>query len=177
MRKDVIKNIAVYSMGIALFVVLSLCLQVPVFQNYYLCLGYVAMTLFCYSVSITGGILSGTLGVVIYCMLINGLRGMPGWAIGNLFLGIVMGITFKAVKKINKPIIETIISSIVIVIGTAIAMLGLKSSVECLLYSQPFWVRVTTNIPAFITDALIIIISIPICRILEPHVKKILKKM
>ena len=34
------KKISLLAVGIALFVVLSLCLQVPVFENYYLCLGY-----------------------------------------------------------------------------------------------------------------------------------------
>lgn len=177
MKKSTIKNIVVNAMGIALFVVLSLCLQVPVFQNYYLCLGYVAMTVFCYSISTISGTLSGTIGVIIYCLIINGLRGMPGWAIGNLFLGIIMGITFELVKKINKPIIETMISSIVIIAGTAIAMLVIKSSVECLLYSQPFMVRAATNIYAFVADAFVIIASLPICRILEPHINKILKKI
>ena len=177
MKKSTIKNIVVNAMGIALFVVLSLCLHVPVFQNYYLCLGYVAMTVFCYSISTMSGTLSGTIGVIIYCLIINGLRGMPGWAIGNLFLGILMGITFKLVKKINKPIIETIISSIVIIAGTAIAMLVIKSSVECLLYTQPFAVRVATNIYAFVADAFVIIASLPICRILEAHINKILKKI
>ena len=33
----------------ALFVALSLCLQAPVFENYYLCLGYAVMAVYCYS--------------------------------------------------------------------------------------------------------------------------------
>ena len=171
------KNIAINAMGIALFVVLSLCLQVPVFQNYYLCLGYVAMTVFCYSIGTASGTIVGTVGVILYCVLISGLRGMPGWAMGNLFLGIIMGITFKQVMKIKKPIVETIISSIVIIAATAIAMLVIKSCVECLLYTQPFMVRVATNLYAFIADAFVIIVSLPICRILDSHIKKIISKI
>ena len=159
-----------------LFIALSLCLQVPIFQNYYLCLGYVAMTVYCYSIGTVSGTIVGTLGVILYCLLISGLRGMPGWAMGNLFLGIIMGITFKCVKKIKRPIIETIISVIVIIAATAIAMLVIKSYVECLLYSQPFLLRVGTNIYAFIADAFVIIVSLPICRTIEPYINKILKK-
>ena len=85
MDKTAIKRISINAMGIALFVVLSLCLQVPVFQNYYLCLGYVVMTFYCYSISLISGTIVGTLGVILYCLLISGLRGMPGWALGNLF--------------------------------------------------------------------------------------------
>lgn len=176
MKKSTIKFITTNAIGIALFVVLSICLQVPVFQNYYLCLGYVAMTVYCYLIGTSSGTIVGTIGVILYCLLISGLRGMPGWAMGNLFLGMIMGTTFRLIKKIKKPIVETIIAAIIIIISTAIAMLGIKSVVECLLYSQPFMLRVTTNMYAFIADAFIIIISLPVCRILEPHINKILKK-
>ena len=44
-----VRKLCVTAMGVALFVVLSMCLQVPVFDNYYLCLGYVVMTVYCYS--------------------------------------------------------------------------------------------------------------------------------
>ena len=42
MKANTLK-ICVLAMGIALFVALSVCLQVPVFENYYLCLGYLMM--------------------------------------------------------------------------------------------------------------------------------------
>ncbi len=174
--KSTVKSISINAMGVALFVVLSLCLQVPVFENYYLCLGYVAMTVYCYIIGTISGTLTGTLGVVLYCLLISGLRGMPGWAAGNLVLGIITGLTFKAVKKLNKPLLEFIISTIVITIATAIAMLVIKSGVECLLYSQPFWLRAVKNIYAFVADAFMIIISIPLCRFLEPKFKEIIYK-
>ncbi len=167
-----IKNISITAMGISLFVVLSLCLQFPVFENYYLCLGYVAMTVYCYIVGTVSGTITGTFGVVLYCLLINGLRGMPGWAAGNLVLGIIMGLTFKMVKKLNNPLLEIVISSMVIIIATALAMLVIKSWVECLLYTQPFWLRATKNIYAFVADSFVIIISIPFCRLLKQNLKK-----
>lgn len=176
MKKSTINFSTNTAIGIALFVVLSLCLQVPVFQNYYICLGYVAMTFYCYSIGTLSGTIVGTIGVILYCLLISGLRGMPGWAMGNLFLGIIMGTTFRLIKKIKKSIVETIIEAIIIIISTAVAMLGIKSVVECLLYSQPFMVRVATNMYAFIADAFVIIASLPICRVLEPQINKILKK-
>lgn len=37
------KKLCINAMGIALFVVLALCVQAPVFENYYLCLGYVVL--------------------------------------------------------------------------------------------------------------------------------------
>ena len=82
------KKITVTAMGIALFVVLSLCLQVPVFENYYLCLGYVVLMVFCRSFGAFSSLAVGTLGVVLYCVLISGLRGMPGWAAGNVVIAL-----------------------------------------------------------------------------------------
>lgn len=174
--KSLTKSITNNAMGIALFVVLSLCLQVPVFENYYLCLGYIAMTIYCYSVGTISGTMVGTIGVVLYCLLINGLRGMPGWTVANFVLGIIMGLTFKNVKKLKKPWQEMIISSIIIIIGTAAAMLGIKSGVESVLYSQPFLLRCAKNIYAFVADAFVIIVSIPICRFLDPKLKEIIDK-
>ena len=63
------KKICITAIGISLFVVLSLCLQVPVFENYYLCLGYVVMTVFCYYFGPLSGMAVGGLGVVFYCFL------------------------------------------------------------------------------------------------------------
>ena len=56
-RKITAKDICINAIGIALFVVLSLCLRVPIFQNYYICLGYVVMLIYLYSI----GTFSGTL--------------------------------------------------------------------------------------------------------------------
>ena len=59
-----IKRISLLAVGIAMFVVLSLCLQVPVFENYYLCLGYVVMAVYCCSFGTLSGTVVGFFGVV-----------------------------------------------------------------------------------------------------------------
>ena len=101
-NKKRIKWICATAIGTALFVVLTLCLQVPVFENYYLCLGYVIMAVCLYSFGTVSGTFVGVIGVVLYCLLTNGLRGMPGWAVGNLAIGITVGLTFKLTKKMEK---------------------------------------------------------------------------
>lgn len=173
MKKTALKKLTINALGIALFVVLSMCLRVPVFENYYLCLGYVVMTVYCYCVGTISGTLVGTMGVVLYCVLISGLRGLPGWAIGNIVLGIIIGLTFKAVKKLKRPWLEDIISIVVIIIATALAILLVKSMVEHLLYYEPFLIRVAKNVYAFVADVVVIVISLPICRLLEPRLKLI----
>ena len=157
------KKICITAMGTALFVVLTLCLQVPVFENYYLCLGYVVMMLFCYYFGPISGMTVGGLGVVIYCLLTSGLRGMPGWAVGNLVIGLVVGLTCKYTLKVKKQWIKHIFIGISVVVSVAIAMLGVKSLVEAILYAQPMFLRMAKNFYAFVADTVVMIFSLPIC--------------
>jgi uncharacterized membrane protein len=165
------------AMGVALYVALSLCIQFPVFENYYLCLGYIAMAVYCYFFGPVAGMTVGGLGVIIYCLLTNGLRGMPGWAIGNLVIGLMMGLTCKAVKRIKFKAIQHVIIAIVVVISTAFAMLVVKSAVECFLYAQPMIARIAKNTYAFIADAIILVGTFPLCIILEPVIYKIFPEL
>ena len=166
------KKICITAMGAALFVVLSLCLQVPVFENYYLCLGYIVMGVFCYYFGPVSGITVGTLGVCLYCLLISGLRGLPGWAVGNIVIGLLVGLTCKLTINIKSKLIRQIILITTVIIATAIGILGLKSIVECLLYAQPFVLRVAKNMTAFIADIVVLGISFPIALSIEPIMNK-----
>ena len=143
------KSICITAIGVALFVVLSLCLQVPVFENYYLCLGYSIVAIYCYSFGIKKGIAVGFFGVILYCLIINGLRGMTGWAIGNIYICFVLAFTCKIAKFQDSFWIRYGIIILAIIISTAIGILGIKSIIECILYSQPFWFRTLNNIYAF----------------------------
>ena len=172
-----IKRISLLAVGIAMFVVLSLCLQVPVFENYYLCLGYVVMAVYCCSFGTLSGTVIGFFGVVLYCVVISGLRGMPGWSLGNIVIGIGLGSVFKAVRPLKSVVLRTVIECVVIVAVTAIGILVVKSETESLLYAQPFLVRVAKNTSAFIADCVMLIISLPVCRILDPYAKKLFPEL
>ena len=168
------KKICFTAMGVALYVVLALCLQVPVFENYYLCLGYVSMMVFCYYFGAASGIAVGVLGVVLYCLLINGLRGLPGWAAGNLVIGLTVGLTCSVTKKMENAVLRNIIIAIAVVVSTAIGILGIKSIVEVILYAQPMVVRVAKNIYAFVADVVVLIASLPICICLKGSLQKLI---
>ena len=160
-------------MGTALFVVLSLCLQVPVYENYYLCLGYVVMMVFCFYFGPFSSVIVSTLGVILYCLLISGLRGMPGWAAGNIVLALLISIACKGTSALKRSWLRYLILLGVIVATTAIAILGVKSLVESLLYAQPFFLRVAKNIYAFIADIIVMVVSIPVCENLETIIIKL----
>ena len=171
------KQICLIAVGIALFVALSLCLQVPVFENYYLCLGYVVMAVYCYSFGPGSGALVGCLGVVLYCLVINGLRGMPGWALGNIVIGVLLGLAFRASKKWEKPVPRAILHVATVVISVALGILVIKSETESLLYAQPFLIRVGKNVYAFVADLVVLLVSLPLCAVLDKQAKKIFPEL
>ena len=171
------KKISLLAVGIALFVVLSLCLQVPVFENYYLCLGYVVMAVYLYSFGTLSGTVVGFFGVILYCVVISGMRGMPGWALGNVVVGIALGLTFRSTRGLSSTALRALISCVVIVAASALGILAVKSEVEHLLYAQPFLVRCAKNMSAFIADSVMLAFSLPICRILHPYAEKIFPEL
>ena len=168
------KYISATAIGIALFVVLSLCLQVPVFENYYLCLGYVAMAVYCYSFGTLSGTIVGVFGVILYCLLISGLRGMPGWALGNIVIGIALGTVFRVTRKCKRQWVKWALYGAAVIASTALGILIVKSLTESLLYSQPMAVRIGKNIYAFVADAVMLLVSLPICALLHGYAKKLL---
>ena len=167
------KKLALMAVGIALFVVLSLCLQVPVFENYYLCLGYVVMAVYCWSFGPLAGTVVGFFGVILYCVVISGMRGMPGWALGNIVIGLALGFCFRATKKLSRSVIRLPIQIAAIVASVALGILVIKFETESLLYAQPFLVRAAKHSYAFAADVAVLIVSLPVCAILDRQAKKL----
>ncbi|MBO5521914.1 MAG: ECF transporter S component, partial [Eubacterium sp.] len=118
------KDITFMAAGIALFVILSMCLRVPVFENYYLCLGYVVMTLYIWCYKWYEGAVIGFFGVILYCLIGGlGFNGMPGWAVGNVVIGLLLGITLKFIQKINRKPVQVFLLAIAAV---AAAFVGIE---------------------------------------------------
>ena len=167
------KKLCLTAIGTALFVVLTLCLQVPVFENYYLCLGYVVMMVFCYYFGPASSVIVGALGVFLYCLLISGLRGMPGWVAGNIVIAVAVSLACKYTVGWKSKALRSFIILCVIVASTAAGILGVKSLVEMILYAQPFLLRVAKNTYAFVADIVVMAVSIPVCVKLENIIGKL----
>ena len=164
--------IAVTALGIALFVVLSLVLRIPVFQRFYLCLGYIVMGIYCYYFGVLSGTLVGVIGVLFYCTVVSSFGGMIGWALANAFIGVAVGTVCKLTGKLRPEWMRLILIIIVAVLSTAIGMLLIKSFYESLLSGLPFAVRFYANIAAFIADSVVLAISFPIAKSLQKIIKK-----
>lgn len=63
----------------------------------------------------------------------------------------------------RKQPLRSILIAAVIILSTAIGILGLQSFVEVVLYAQPMHLRVAKNIYAFIADVVVLIAALPIC--------------
>ncbi len=161
-----IRGICIVAVGIALFVALSLCVQVPIFENYYICLGYLVMLVYLYKFGPLAGTIVGVFGVIFYCLLTSGLRGMLGWMIGNLVIGMNLGCILGFTKN-NKKHIFYILNILGIVLSVIIGILVVKSFVECILYNQPIFVRIAKNIYACIADIVVLILGLPFCFIID----------
>ena len=157
------KDITFVGVGIALFVALSMCLRVPVFENYYLCLGYIVMTVYIWCFKWYEGAIIGCLGVILYCIIGGlGFNGMPGWAAGNIVIGLIIGMTLKFIQKIKNKTVQVILTALVAIIASFIGIELIKSLIDSFVVSQPFVVRFAKNMTSFISDAFVIVISLPI---------------
>ena len=172
--KNRTKDITFIAIGIALFVALSMCLRVPVFENYYLCLGYIVMTVYIWCFKWYEGAIIGFLGVILYCIIGGlGFNGMPGWAVGNIAIGLIVGLTLKQIQKIKSKTLQVVLTAIVAVAATFVGIEIIKSLIDSFVVSQPFTVRVAKNLTSFIADAFVIVISLPVCALLEKPAKKL----
>ena len=120
------------------------------------------MAFYSYYFGIFDGTMIGTIGVFLYCFLINGLRGMPGWIIGNVLIGIICGFACSVARRQKEEWKKWTLILAAVVLSTAGGILGLKSIVEMFLYSIPFAVRVATNMTAFIADVIVLIVGFAI---------------
>lgn len=172
-----VKRISRVAMGVALFVVLSLMLQVPVYQNYYVSLGYFVMATYLYCFGAVDGTIVGTLGVILYCVVTGGLRGMPGWTLGNLVIGINLGLAFKLTRGLwnetnaNKVILSAL-NVLAIVFSTVFGILIIKSFTEVILYAQPMLVRMVKNTAATVADVITLIAALPVAATVDKILRK-----
>ena len=168
------KDITFLAAGIALFVVLSMCLRFPVFENYYLCLGYIVMTVYIWCFKWYEGAIIGFLGVILYCIIGGlGFNGMPGWSVGNIVIGLIIGVSLKYIQQLKSKTLQVILTAITAIVATFIGIELIKSLIDSFVVSQPFVVRFAKNMTSFIADAFVIVISLPIYALIEKPARKL----
>ena len=168
------RDITFIAIGIALFVALSMCLRVPVFENYYLCLGYIVMTVYIWCFKWYEGAVIGFLGVILYCIIGGlGFNGMQGWSVGNIAIGLIIGAVLPYIKRIKNKTLQVVLTAVAAIAATFVGIELVKSFIDSFVVGQPFVVRFAKNMTSFIADAFVIVVSLPICVLVEKPAKKL----
>ena len=163
MKKLKTIDIAILGMLTALYVVLSAFLKFSIFGNIMIDLGYIA---FAFALSLYGpwGSIVGVLGCVIESVLFSAYGFSPSWAAANLVIGLLCGFGYRSLPTNGMKIVLTIAS-------VALAMLCVKTAIECLLYNIPLAVKIPKNAVAFGVDAVAMVIGLFIYEMTKDKIK------
>lgn len=147
-----VKNISLCGIGIALYVALSMTIKIPLVGHASLDLGYVVFAVYCYYFGSISGMIVGGVGCMFVSLLTSGWFP-PGWIIGNMIIGFIVGM----VGEENKT---SVLKRICIVFfAVFLGIFCAKTIIECALYSIPLAVKVPKSFIVFLTDAVVMSIG------------------
>lgn len=152
------RHIAIAAIGIALYVVLSSTVRIPLAGHISVDLGFIALAVYAYHLGPFYAGIVGGLGCTISSLLFSGWFPL-GWLLGNTFIGVVCG---KAFKK-EKTVWNIFVSVLAVVVG----IIGIKTAVECYLYNIPLAVKISKNSIAALTDSIAMVIGVTVARHLK----------
>ena len=145
------KKITYLAMGIALYVVLSLTVKIPLINQIKTDFGYLVFGSYLEVFAMEGTIV-GAIGCVIGNLLTGGSFPI-GWLAGQIFIGVFCGYLFQ---KTDRLILKMGICILAVFIGIGV----IKTLIEVALFQIPFWAKVLRNMIAFVADALTMCIGI-----------------
>ena len=145
-----VKTICYLGIGIALYVAFSMSMNIPLISHIQTDLGYIVFGVWCVLFGWQGFIV-GAAGCIIKTLIMGGWFPW-GWFLGQIAIGIICGVGYNKVKS---NIVKVIITIIAIFVGIA----GIKTIVECKLYSIPFDVKIIKNLVATVADIIPMVIG------------------
>ena len=132
------------------------------------------MTIYIWCFKWYEGAIIGFLGVILYCIVGGlGFNGTPGWSVGNIAIGLIVGIALKFIQKIKNKGVQIVLTAVTATIATFVGIELIKSFIDSFVVGQPFLVRFAKNTTSFIADAFVIVISLPNCALVEKQAKKL----
>lgn len=148
------------ALGIALYVVVSMVLKIPIgIGHISLDLGYIVLAACCMRFGMLGGAIVGGAGCTIVSLLSSGWFPL-GWMLGNVLIGLICG---KAYHK-NEILCWTNIAITVVAVLLGVGIV--KTAVECVLFSIPFAVKIPKNMVAAMMDSVVMSIGLIVaCRL------------
>lgn len=144
------RYICTVSLGIALYVVLSSFIKIPIIGHIGLDLGYIALAVYAYHFGCIPAMIVGSFGCTIVSVLFYGWFP-PGWLVGNLFVGAVCGGLYQhGTCGYDKIFRNYVITVAAVFIGIAV----IKTLIECVMFGIPMAVKFPKNIVAASIDAI-----------------------
>ncbi|MBR5755504.1 MAG: ECF transporter S component [Erysipelotrichaceae bacterium] len=145
------RKTAFLGLGIALYIVLSTFVIIPIVNRIKLDLGYIVFGAY---LNVFG--IPATIVGVAGCIIANLLKGgsFPiAWATGQLFIGLSLGYLLPKTKKTWLKIVYAIISCF-------IGIVVIKTAIEVPLFRLPLVAKIMSNSAAFVADTIPLIIGI-----------------
>lgn len=156
MERTRIKDITTIGILTALSVVLFSIVRIPLFGNIKLDLSYIVLTVAIVKCKMSGAIFVGGVGALIESML-YGVNGLSfSWIIANIIIAIIGKIFYELSIKQNKKFIFIF----GLFIGCLLGLLIIKTLIECLLFKIPLLLKMSTNVVAFISDFICMLIGV-----------------
>ena len=145
------RKIAYLGIGLALYIVLSAFVIIPIVNRIKLDLGYIVFGFYLNVFGMASTIV-GTAG----CIIANLLKGgsLPlAWAAGQIFIGLSLGYLLPKTEKLYLKIIYAIAMCFV-------GIVVIKTAIEVPLYRLPLEAKILSNSAAFLADVVPLIIGI-----------------
>jgi len=149
MKKNQI--IAMYGIGIALYVVLSAFVNIPIINRIKLDLGYIVFAIYLSNFGMSATII-GVSGCII-AELLKGGSFRLAWPLAQVFIGLTLGYLLPKTKNTWLKILYTIIT---VFIGIGL----IKTIIEVAMYQFPLQAKFLSNFVAFLIDSLSMIVGI-----------------
>lgn len=166
------KKICITSIGIALYVALSMTVKIPIIGHIALDLGYVVLGVYCFCFGGVSGAIVGGCGCVIVSLITSGLFP-PGWFVGNIFIGAVCGKLYERDQRDSVlAFLGGYFNFMVTILAVLIGIGVIKTAIECLLFSIPWMVKIEKNGIAALVDIIVMMIGV----LLAPRISKKVRK-
>ena len=162
-----IRNVVFTGIGIALYIVMSLTLKIPIVGHISVDLGYIALAIYCYHFGAVSGAIVGGAGCAIMSTLVYGMFP-PGWLVGNVLIGLICGFLYCKNEKFE-VLRNVLLTILAVFIGVGIV----KTIIECAMFHIPFEVKFIKNFIAFVCDAAVMIMGI----LVAPKIPVVNKKL
>lgn len=154
-----VKKVAYLGIGIALYVVLSMAVKIPLISHIQTDLGYIAFGVYLYLFGVPA-VVVGVIGCLLESLLVTGWVPI-GWMVGQAFIGITCGFVYRDFKKNNILLVLFTIVSVFIGVGV------IKTVIECYLYNIPFMVKIVKNTIATAVDIVPMVVGLFLGKFLE----------